>query len=241
MAQTTPGQETKQALLVAAGELFANKGLDGASVRDIVKKAGTTLSSVNYHFGSKDQLYFEAIRYILSQRVRGIELLEEFTRKELKTPQEVSNALFRLLGELFLSYLTPDGPEWHGRLLNRAIIDFRAEVPTIFAEVIWPIHQSLKENLLRRVPHVSAHEADLWVIGVFAQIHHYLMAKDVIIWSLRREDYDEPFLQGVAAHIARNAVVVLGLPEPERPPTTISEPGRVAPTPSEPGRAGPFL
>lgn len=215
MAQTALGQDTKQALLVAAGELFADKGLDGASVRDIVKKAGTTLSSVNYHFGSKDQLYLEAIRYILSEKVRGIELLDEFSQKTLDTPQEASNAFFRLLRDLFLSYLAPDEPEWHGRLVNRAIIDFRVEVPTIFAEIIWPAHQGLKENLLRHVPQVSPHEADLWVIGVFSQIHHYLMAKNVINWTLAREDYDERFLQEVGSYIARNAVVVLGLPEPE--------------------------
>jgi len=218
MVQSSSGQDTKQALLVAAGELFADKGLDGTSVRDIVKKAGATLSSVNYYFGSKDQLYLEAIRYAFSEKVRGIELLAEFSRLELETPQEVSNAFFGLLRGLFLSYLTPDEPEWYGRLVERAIIDYRDEVAAVFAEVVWPAHQGLKQNVLRYLPNIRPHEVDRWVIGLFSQIHHYLMAKRVINWSLSREDYDEPFLQEVATYIARSAVVVLGLPEPTTEP-----------------------
>lgn len=46
----------------AATELFAEHGFEGASVRDIARKAGVTVGSINYYFGSKDSLYQECGR-----------------------------------------------------------------------------------------------------------------------------------------------------------------------------------
>jgi AcrR family transcriptional regulator len=50
-------------LLGAAAEEFAERGYESATVRDIVARARTNLNSVNYHFGSKQQLYVEVFRH----------------------------------------------------------------------------------------------------------------------------------------------------------------------------------
>jgi TetR/AcrR family transcriptional regulator, regulator of cefoperazone and chloramphenicol sensitivity len=50
-------QGTVQAILVAARDLFARHGYDGASIRAITTRAGVNLGAVTYHFGSKEQLY----------------------------------------------------------------------------------------------------------------------------------------------------------------------------------------
>ena len=46
--------------------LFANKGYDSVTIRDIVKTAGVNISLVNYYFRSKKQLYTDLIYYIIS-------------------------------------------------------------------------------------------------------------------------------------------------------------------------------
>ena len=48
-----PSAETKNRILDAAEKLFAEKGLDGTSHRDLTNSAGVNLAAVNYHFGSK--------------------------------------------------------------------------------------------------------------------------------------------------------------------------------------------
>ena len=48
---------TADALLAAAKRLFAERGFDGSSVRDITAQAGANLGAVTYHFGSKEALY----------------------------------------------------------------------------------------------------------------------------------------------------------------------------------------
>jgi len=67
MSVTPPSpatQETTQALLEAAIFCFAEKGFEGASIRDIAQRAGRPVSLIGYHFGSKDGLYLECFNYI---------------------------------------------------------------------------------------------------------------------------------------------------------------------------------
>jgi len=52
-----PDVNTKEALLAAAIRVFADKGFDAATVRDICSMAGANVAAVNYHFGGKEALY----------------------------------------------------------------------------------------------------------------------------------------------------------------------------------------
>jgi AcrR family transcriptional regulator len=54
-------------LLETAIDQFGRKGTDGASTRDIAIAAGTTMSSITYHYGSKEGLYLAAARHIAAQ------------------------------------------------------------------------------------------------------------------------------------------------------------------------------
>jgi len=60
----TPDVNTKDALLIAAMEVFADKGFDAATVRDICGKAHANVAAVNYHYGGKDALYVAVLEEI---------------------------------------------------------------------------------------------------------------------------------------------------------------------------------
>ena len=53
--------ETRTRVLKAAARLFAERGFNHVSVRDICEEAGSNVASVNYHFGDKLGLYRELI------------------------------------------------------------------------------------------------------------------------------------------------------------------------------------
>ncbi len=61
--QRKDAQETRQRLLAAAAEVFAEKGFWEATHADICQKAHANTAAVNYHFGSKENLYVEAWKY----------------------------------------------------------------------------------------------------------------------------------------------------------------------------------
>ncbi len=59
---TRPADYTRQAIMKAAVRLFAEKGFQATSVRDIVAKAGVNQAAINYHFKGKDGLYLELLK-----------------------------------------------------------------------------------------------------------------------------------------------------------------------------------
>jgi AcrR family transcriptional regulator len=62
-AQTPPSADpTRERLKTAAQRLFAERGIDGVSVRDIVAAAGARNgASIHYHFGAKEALVQELV------------------------------------------------------------------------------------------------------------------------------------------------------------------------------------
>lgn len=76
--------DTQKRILDAAEELFAARGFGGASLRDIVAEAGVHLGAVNYHFGSKRQLFGAVLERRLgpldAERLEALDALEAEAR-----------------------------------------------------------------------------------------------------------------------------------------------------------------
>src|SRR5438034_5239947 len=52
---------TREALLAAGAELFAERGYDGVPVTAIAQRAGVNKAMINYHFGGKRKLYLAIV------------------------------------------------------------------------------------------------------------------------------------------------------------------------------------
>jgi len=59
---TRPAEYTRNQIVKAAVSLFAEKGFERSSVRDIVTKARVNQAAINYHFKGKDGLYLEVLK-----------------------------------------------------------------------------------------------------------------------------------------------------------------------------------
>jgi AcrR family transcriptional regulator len=57
MAIRVDGVKSREKLLEAASEVFAEKGYRETTVAEICKRAGCNVAAINYHFRSKDELY----------------------------------------------------------------------------------------------------------------------------------------------------------------------------------------
>jgi TetR/AcrR family transcriptional regulator len=64
-------KDTEKKILVAAEKVFADKGLQGARVKDIAKLSQVNPALINYYFGSKEKLYRTVIEgwFIRVERV----------------------------------------------------------------------------------------------------------------------------------------------------------------------------
>lgn len=68
---------TKEKILEAADSLFAKNGFAGTSIRDIAQLAQVNLAAVNYHFKTKENLYWQVFEYNYEWIALGIQSLNE--------------------------------------------------------------------------------------------------------------------------------------------------------------------
>lgn len=66
-AKEVQSQATRQRLIEAASDLFAERGYVGASVGDVAERSGISRGSIGWHFGSKDGLLWAVIEAAFGQ------------------------------------------------------------------------------------------------------------------------------------------------------------------------------
>ena len=80
---------TQGKIITAATRLFAQKGYDGASTKEICAAAGVNIAAIHYHFESKDGLYRSIIERFATTRL-------ESARRTLQIPQSFEDLRIRL-------------------------------------------------------------------------------------------------------------------------------------------------
>src|SRR5262245_45162891 len=123
-SENPPAQDnhtTKARLLQVATELFAQKGFHGVSTREITQQARANLSSLYFHWRSKENLYLAAYRDLFQ---RLAELSQEFfvlLEKGLRTQQSLEQVIYPLADLVFDFYEA--NPELARLNLHRVLED----------------------------------------------------------------------------------------------------------------------
>ena len=99
---------TEQKIIEVATELFAKDGFDGASTREICRRAGANISLISYYFGGKKELYERIIAEIAGKIINYMKLnmgFEEFPSNfDNLSKQEKIDVLFKVLN-FIIDYL----------------------------------------------------------------------------------------------------------------------------------------
>lgn len=89
----------RERLISVAIEKFGQNGFDGASTREIAAAAETGMSSIRYHFGSKEGLYEAATEAIFSRVNEAIGPFDtRFARGTSSREQQIDGVVEFLLG-----------------------------------------------------------------------------------------------------------------------------------------------
>jgi AcrR family transcriptional regulator len=108
---------TKARILEAAEAVFATRGFEGASTREIASRAGVNISSLHYHWESKETLYFAVFRNVYD---RLIEISARSVVPKLRGGEPAKAAREDSVARLFDFFLdNPNVP----RLLLRRILE----------------------------------------------------------------------------------------------------------------------
>ena len=205
------GTDTREALMEAAGALFADYGLDGATVRAIAEKGGANIAAVNYYFGGKENLYTEVLRFVVTQ-IRCT-LAREYLAAGtcFNTAAGRVSAIRALVRERFKAYCSYDRPAWYGRLMMRSMLEPNPSLRMVVEEMLQPENEALKQFLRRCKPSLSDWEAQLWAFSIAGQVSFYVFSEAPVLTVLGKQQYDTDFLDEAAEHVSRAIIDGLGL------------------------------
>ena len=206
---------TKLALIETAGELFAAHGFEGTSVRAIAEKTGANVASINYHFGSKENLYTEVMHYVVYRGRSVTPSVVAAADARLDTPEGAAEVIREIVRADFETFYAADQPPWYGRLITRSLLDPTPTLRAVVKRIFEPDHEALKVIFMRARPGMTAEDARFWAFALTAQVVFYEFCRGPVLLHLKWDQYDRSFLDAAANHIARSVIAALGLPQPE--------------------------
>ena len=188
---------TQERLLEAAGEVFAEKGFRDATIREICKRAGANIASINYHFGGKERLYSDVLRYV-----------DDATneRHPAKAPEFAGLAAEKRL-ELFIvqfmrKVFDSDRPAWHQRLMAREMVEPTFALDELIDRNIKPrsiILQGIVRDILG--PKATDQQVQRCAASVVGQCLFYWHCRPMIARLMPHLGYAPENVEAIAGHI----------------------------------------
>jgi len=118
IATRRDGVETRQAIIDAALDLFAARGFEGASTRQIAQQAAVTQPALSYHFDGKEELWraavgalFDRLGESIARRLKGLAGVDDRTVATLMVRHFVEfSAVNPQLHRIIMQESTQPGP-----------------------------------------------------------------------------------------------------------------------------------
>lgn len=196
---------TRERILEAALDLFGERGLNGATVRDIAARAKVNVAAISYHFGGKEELYravAETVIGAIASRVRSR------VGTLLAAPPREPEAALAALEELFATFVDVIvGPE-EMRRVARFVIREQMQ-PTAAFEVLFAMLSEFHGLATRIFATATGGDAEaestkLRVFMIFGQVLVFRIAEPAVLRRLKRDRYDAALLDQLKADIRRN-------------------------------------
>ena len=198
---------TKERILTAAEALFAQRGFEGASLRQLTAAAGVNLAAVNYHFGSKDHLVEQVFKRRLDQlNARRLAALKQISGQPETSLEDVLSAFIR--PALELSY--DGGGGLFMRVLARAFAEHDDSLRKFLSDNYGHVMRQFTAEFARLLPNLSKEELYWRIDLVTGALTHAMSGFGII---QRKSDVSEVIhREQTAEHLIRFAVAGLRAP-----------------------------
>jgi AcrR family transcriptional regulator len=173
--QSIASERTRQRLVEAAGEMFAELGFHHTTVRQICTRAGANIAAVNYHFRDKTGLYTEVVRQ--SMRAAKLDAVRAAFDQNAP-PEQILRAVVKTRLE---SLRGLDLGDWHFRIFAHELAKPTPAMNVIVNEAIRPLYSRLCKlisSILRLQPGDA--KTRLCANSIIGQILFYAFAGQVI-------------------------------------------------------------
>ena len=210
---------TREKLLGAAEQIFAEHGFYGATVREICLRAGANVAAVNYHFGDKRTLYTEVLRRF----ARTLDV-ERLIADRAVPPEDLLRKILRMrLRGVFGS----DHPDWAFRIMMHEWAQPTPAMDRVVNETLRPLYDRFREIVGTILGLPRDHETTrLCVHSIMGQAVHYVQGRPLLarLWPELKMTLDQ--VDRIADHIADFSLAYLRAFKAEHGRTTPASRGR---------------
>jgi AcrR family transcriptional regulator len=201
---------TRQRVLDAAEEVFAEKGFKAASIREIGKRAKANSAAINYYFGDKNRLYIEAVKYAHRGCVEGGEPFPDWTPDV--PPREKLRDFIRVMVSRMLQPHSVSSMQ----LMMRELAQPTAACIEVVRDYIQPMASRLIGILEELLPGAPAAQRSLTAFSIVGQCLFYRHHRAVASLLVGEEEFQKFDVEVVTRHITAFTFHALGL-EDESP------------------------
>ncbi len=189
----TASEQTRARLLEAAREVFSQHGFQGATVREICRRAEANVAAVSYHFGSKNGLLAEALNFAQLQSLQAANICAGGC-------PEARLRLF--IRDFMLMLLDEKNPSSQCRIMARELADPTPALDQIVREAIAPLHEFMGK-LVREIAGAGIGETELrhCVLSIVGQCLLYRHSHPVLQRLHPEMRHDNRAIEAIARHI----------------------------------------
>jgi AcrR family transcriptional regulator len=198
--------DARTRVLNAAGRIFAERGFQAATVRDICQSAEVNLASVNYYFGDKEKLYIETVKRARQARADQAPMPDASpgTPPEERLTAFIRTMLTRMIG-------IEEAP-WQSQLMMREILSPTKACEEMVEEFFRPEFNLLLDILDGLLPNETPQHTRQQVgFSIIGQCLFYRVAGNIVAMLISPDMKQQHYsVDQLTEHISRIALAALG-------------------------------
>ena len=179
--------DKKTHIMEVAIELFAEKGFEGTSIRDLATKADVNVAMINYYFGSKEKL-FECM--VKQKAAYTKDILEEIVNNEhLSEIEKIDRIIDSYVSRLF------SNRKFHRVIHQELMLNEREVLQDTIVNLLFPNSLLLRNVIDAGVKKGAFKKVDslLVVATIVGTINQILLSKKYCNKCLNKEDQYVPY------------------------------------------------
>jgi AcrR family transcriptional regulator len=199
-------------ILFAAEKLFAEKGFEGTSTREISKAANVNISMISYYFGSKEKLYEKLVEYRMNEgQFFSKDILERADINEWEKIEKIVDKFSAKIKDQKCFYRIMQREQLHAE--NPQIVEFLKQTKMVFISMYSQILESgLKKGIFTKNPPIYLLHAT--VSGtLFYAFNGKEMYKEFLNDTQDEDVFDEKYYAELNKHIKHILKDLLGYEE----------------------------
>jgi AcrR family transcriptional regulator len=163
---------TKERILHAAEDLFAQHGFAGTSLRQVTSRADVNIAAVNYHFGSKENLVHEVFKHRMDEMSE--KRLSALSETIARDPADLNGILLAFIQPALALTLDRHGASFV-RVLARAYAEKNDGLRNFLSENYGQVLREFAKAIAICLPQLSKEEL-YWRMDFTAGALTYAMA-----------------------------------------------------------------